>query len=64
MTVVVFSAFRERWENLEREDVKENLVLRFLYGYTSYSATMMFSPNISLIVLHYLLMTLMSSSTQ
>lgn len=30
-------ACRERWENLEREDVKENLVLRFLCGYTSYS---------------------------
>lgn len=45
--VVVFSVFREKWENLEREDVKENLVLRFLYGYPSYSVTMVFSPNIT-----------------
>lgn len=31
---------RERWENLEREDVKESLVLRFLCGCIYYSVLM------------------------
>lgn len=38
MLIVVFC--RGRWENLEREDMKENLVLRFSCGYTSYSVFM------------------------
>lgn len=36
--VFVLFACRERWENLEREGKMENLVFRFLWGYTHYSA--------------------------
>lgn len=37
----VFSSGRERWGNLEKEDLKENPVLRFLCTYTSYSTLML-----------------------